>query len=76
MQRTVYFCDYGKCKKEIGKVPHVTLAIGSNGVATGIAIPNPNGGWSVKGFPHNFLHLHIKCTQLFFQEQLDRSTKK
>lgn len=74
MQRSIYECDH--CKKEIGKIPHVTMAIGSNGHASGIAFPPGtlfakgmvlSERWLTRGFPANFMHLHVKCATPFFE---------
>lgn len=81
MQRTIYECDH--CKHEVDEVMHVTLAVGQNGHASGVAYPPDmpleqlakikglnaaSGGWRVKGFPRNFLHLHLWCILPFFSE--------
>ena len=77
-QHTIYKCDH--CKREIGRKVHITLAIGSNGITTGIAVPPPAENrcdWSVVGLPHNFLHFHDgKCIGAFFDELIKKQSLK
>ena len=83
MQKTVYECDH--CKREIGKTAHVSMAIGSNGHASGIAFPPDttflkagasSGRWLTRGFPQNFMHLHPKCATPFFEALIIKETGK
>lgn len=77
-QHTIYKCDH--CKKEIGREAHISLAIGSNGQSTGIAVPPPGekgGAWRVSGLPYNFLHFHDgKCIGAFMDARIKEATQK
>ncbi len=77
-QHTLYKCDH--CKREIGRKVHISLAIGSNGMTTGVAVPPPGdhgGAWKVAGLPHNFLHFHDgKCIGAFFDDLIKKQSKK
>lgn len=69
MQQTVYKCDH--CKKEIGKIHHVSLMV--NLGVSGIAIPPkaPSNTWMMRRLPSGFLHFcNPEHLSAFFKAEL------